>query len=304
MEPWIDAREIIGGASAKFDGATDDTAALQNVIALTAEEFGDGCDVGGGKGGWLQCPKGKSVLSAPFVVPGHVKIKGGGDHATVLYFASLPANQDAIRFGDGSRAEFGGGLEDIQVFIGSMPRAGNSSAVRTSDLQHTGGFRRVKIFAQGSIGLWLDGGTGGASYIAVHDVEVFNHPYQSGNPGMIVDYDGSSIVDMQRCVIQAPVTPHAANVPGILHAGSILNAGSIHFEGFDFGIQVRNQGRNPRLNADCITGNPQLYAVIVIDAAMQSGRVSLRQIIPCGAGRALWNLANGQQHAEVLSYAY
>jgi hypothetical protein len=289
----IDAREMVGGVAARFNGQADDTAALVALLAKADEEFNGGHDVGGGAGDVVMLPKGAAIITAP--IQAFSRLKGQGTHHTVLKFVGLPADQDAIVFGDGQRALFDAGLEDCQVFI-EGPRAGNSAAVSTRDLQHTGGFKRVKIFAQGSIGLKISGGTGGASYIPIHDVEIFSKPELAGNPGMIIDYDGSSMVDLQRTVIQCPETPHVANSPACLISNGIVRAGVFHVENYDFGIQLQPfTASTPLLDLTGFTGNPNVHSVLVIAAQIPAGSVIARLGRPCGARNLVWNVGTGEE---------
>jgi hypothetical protein len=286
----IDARDF----GAKFNGRRDDTDAILDALAEAERAFVGGSDVGGGEGDIVTLPKGTANLSAPLLNV-RSRLKGAGTHHTVLKFVGLPADQDAIVFGDGQRALFDAGLEDCQVFI-EGPRAGNSAAVSTRDLQHTGGFKRVKIFAQGSIGLKISGGTGGASYIPIHDVEIFSKPELAGNPGMIIDYDGSSMVDLQRTVIQCPETPHVANSPACLISNGIVRAGVFHVENYDFGIQLQPfTASTPLLDLTGFTGNPNVHSVLVIAAQIPAGSVIARLGRPCGARNLVWNVGTGEE---------
>jgi hypothetical protein len=295
----IDAREF----GMRFNGRADETHKLLDAIAEASEAFAGGPDVGGGDGGTVKLPKGTTILSAP--IHSGVRLKGEGVNQTVLKFVGLAPDQDAIVFGDGSRALFDAGLEDVQVFIEGA-RAGNSAAVSTTDLQHTGGFKRVKIFAQGSIGLKVTGGTGGAAYLPIHDVEIFSKPDVANNCGMLIDYDGSSIVDVQRLVVQCPETPHVPNAPAVLHSNGIVRAAVFHTENFHFGWQVQpvGAGRVPRLDLTAFTGNPNVDSVLVIAAGIQSESVIARFGEPCGAARALWNVGSGAMQARVSWYQH
>jgi hypothetical protein len=241
---WNLAQDGNRNYSAYDAAAHDDRASLQNAIDFAALQFADGNDKGGGAGQVVRIPAGACKIAAPVRVKDQVVVAGEGPMSSVLI---MPQNYDHaehfITLGSldsPPEASFGARLEDLQLWSVNVNGDYNKAMVYSNNTQHTGGLFRVKIFAGNRSGVFLQEGIGGASMYYMEHVEVYNVGGTEGannNPGIILNYYGSTISNIRNLIVQGPGTG------GTYHIGVRIDSGQVkidgfHTEGVPIGIDV------------------------------------------------------------------
>lgn len=220
--------------------ANDDSAAIQNAINFAGREFANGEDRGGGAGSYVRLPKGSCKLSSPIRVLNDVILAGEGALSSVLV---MPQSFDgAAHFvvlgsldpGPTELASFGARLEELGLWSVNLNASYNVAMAFTSKTQHTGGFARIKILAGNRVGIYMTRGAGGASMFHMQDIEVYNMGAVNGanpNPGIILDYRGSSISNLRNIVVQGP-SVESGGPSGPHHVGIRIESGVVNIDGF------------------------------------------------------------------------
>jgi hypothetical protein len=240
--------------------ANDDAQPFRQALAFAATTFADGDDKGGGRGQTVHAPKGSCKIGSMVRVPDQVVLSGEGPLSTVLV---MPQNfsQSAhfIELGnDNNLASFGSRVEELQLWSVNSNADLGRAMLYSDNTQHTGGAYRVKIFAGNRSAIWLEGGYGGASYVTLEQLDLFNFgdrtPGPEGttpnsvNPIIYLGYVGSSIMSVRDVALHGPranAEAYTSNAMGIYVAGGQVEIDGFHVEGVANGIWIATPANYP-----------------------------------------------------------
>lgn len=280
---------------AKFNGVTNDAAAIQAALQAAAASFAGGPDVGGGYGGVVVAPKGTAVVGSKLKVPNGVRFVGQGPHSTVLRLSpTFPATSHFIELGDvaPSAANFDTRVQDMQLFADIVSGNAGTAMVFTNGAQHTSGLKRVKIFAGARHAVRIEIGTGGASYIEFDNVETFNKYAYAKNAQWHINYAGPQIVKMRNIVAQGPANSDAGADSVCVHLrGGVVMIDGFHCEGIARAIVVEQSSSNAlRVSIHGATGNPYVQDLVRIASTQDRQTVLAMLLDPAGGVNTVNNL--------------
>lgn len=281
--------------------AFDDSTALQNAIDFAAPTFANGDDVGGGHGNFVHLPKGSCKIGSQIHVRNGVVLRGAGALSTVLVMPqTFPGNQHFIVVGDEDNlAGFGHRLEEIGLWSVNTNASFNIAMAYSKDTQHTGGFSHVKIQAGNRVGIFMDGGAGGASMYVMEHIEINNSGASGGgnpNPGMILNYAGSLISPLRNIVVQGP----SDGTGGPNHSGIRVLGGSVKIDGFHteniatgIEISVANGLNGGTTRLENLTGGALCSQLVQIKSFVAPNSTVVGMAVPNGCTKTVDNGISG-----------
>lgn len=154
--------------NAKFDGATDDTAALNNSISVAKQT------INGAVGNVVQLPLGTAVLSSEVTLPNDVRFLGTNKNGSIFQ-ASASWNSGTspymLHAVNGTSSMFDSILESLTIDCNNIAGLG---AILSDAWQENSGPRRCLIQNFCTYGVHYQNGFGGAAYSTVSDTEIFS----------------------------------------------------------------------------------------------------------------------------------
>jgi hypothetical protein len=228
-------------------------------------------------------------------VPDQVVLSGEGPLSTVLV---MPQNfsQSAhfVELGNNSNlASFGSRVEELQLWSMNSNADLGKAMLYSDNTQHTGGARRVKIFAGNRTAIKLETGYGGASYVTLQELDLFNFgdhvnattTTANDNPVIYLDYSDSSIVSVRDVAVHGPraqTGDYSSNSMGMFVYGGEVEVDGFHVEGIANGIWLATPtgaGMNRLRN---ITGGDGCTNLVQLASSLEVGTTVIGMAIRNG----------------------
>lgn len=221
--------------NAKFDGATDDTTAVNQAI-LVAQQT-----INGAVGNVVTLPLGTSILSSEVTLPNDVRFLGTNKNGSIFKAAggwnsgTSPYMFHAV---NGTSSMFDGKLENLTIDCSDIAGLG---AVLSDAWQENSGPRSCLIYRFRTYAIHYQNGYGGAAYNVVQDTEIFGST--SGATAGIRVEQISSVGSFQLIVERATIAGSVAILPrGIDIVNDSSRLSNVHVENCTSGIYLDGIG--------------------------------------------------------------
>jgi len=247
---------------AKFDNATDDTAALNQSILVAKQ------NVHGAVGNVVDLPLGTAVLTSEVMLPNDVRFLGTNKNGSILRAVSgwnSGTYPFMLRANNAPFSMFDSILESLTVDCNNVAGLG---AIQSDAWQNNSGPRRCLIYQFTTYGiLYTNAGysiSGGADILPHEDIEVYGSDAITPAAGIKVEQIssvGNCVLDIRRGVIAGGAGNFLPRGIDIVYDSSILE--KVHFEQCTTGLYLDGIGTHVMINcaaADTVTNLVEIAA--------------------------------------------
>ena len=237
---------------ATFDGATNDTTALNTTINIAKQTLH------GAVGNVVNMPLGTAVIASTLTLPNDVRFQGTNKNGSILQAIST-WNTGAYPFmlnpNNGASSMFDSLLQDMTVDCANIVGLGG---IKSDAWQNNSGPRRCLIWRFTTYGiLYANAGyaiSGGADILPHEDIEVYGSDTNTPTAGIKVEQIssvGNCVLHINRAVIAGGVGHYLPRGIDIVYDSSVLN--KVHFEQCTTGLYLDGIGTHVMIN--CAAAN-------------------------------------------------